>query len=151
MAKQRTLTATDAIVAVSVKDYINVPFVVDEFELDNAWQLDDVTVSQNVLTLDGKLIGGYVNSKVGFTFNIMPTSNAYEIFAGLMQKTINEQRTFEAIFNVTLRGMKANYVLTEAQSVSGKFLPNVNSIVQPVSFRFEVSSRNIAYTSAAII
>ena len=147
MANNRTLTATDAIVAVSVQGLFSVPQIVDGFEIDNAWQLSDTTIAQTVMTLDGELTGGYVPSIVDFTVNILPTSNSKQFFDVWMQNSRQNQTMFKGLFNITIPALSANYTLSNVILVTGKVLPNVNSILQPVSYKFQVSSKDILTVS----
>lgn len=147
MALNKTLTATDAIVAVQVSGLFDTPEIIDEFEMDNAWQLSDITIAQTVLTLDGQLAGGYVPSIVDFTVNVLPTSLSKSMFVSWMQNSRTNQAMFKGTFNITIPSERANYILKDVIMVTGKILPNVNSILQPVSYKFQVSSRNIVATS----
>ena len=144
MALNKTLTATDAIVSVKVDNLFPVPQIIDGFEIDNAFQLSDINIAQTVLTLDGELTGGYVPSIVDFTINVLPVSLSKQFFVDWMQASKTNQTMFKATFNITIPGEKASYILTDVILVTGKILPSVNSILQPVSYKVQVSSKNIA-------
>ena len=55
MANGRNLTAANAVVILGVTDLFPVPQVVDEFDADNPFALEDVVVAETALTLDGKI------------------------------------------------------------------------------------------------
>ena len=150
MASLKTLTATDAVVSIKVDSLaFPAPEIIDGFEIDNAWQLSDITIAQTVLTLNGQLVGGYVPSIVEFTINVLPSSNAKTFFVDWMQASRTNQTMFKGLINITIPAEFSNYVLSDVVMTTGKILPSVNSILQPVSYKFQVSSANIVSTSLA--
>lgn len=147
MANNRTLTTANAVVALSVSELFPVPQIIDEFEANNPFSLDDMVIAETVMALDGTLQGGYVPSMVTWTLSLLPTSSSKQFFVDWMQASKTAQTLYRCKGNVTIPGEKANYTLVNGILVSGGVMPSVRKMQQSVTYKIQFSSKDIISVS----
>jgi hypothetical protein len=147
MANNRTLTAANAIVSITVPGLFPVPQIIDGFEIEDNFTSGAISIAETVLTLDGELEGGFVYSTVPLRLNLLPMSNSKKFFVDYLQATRTNQDIFRANFSVTMIGEKTQYTLTNGIYISGQVIPNVAKIQKAVPFEFLFSSKNVTAVS----
>ncbi|MDE2471774.1 MAG: hypothetical protein KGL35_24390 [Bradyrhizobium sp.] len=130
----RFLTATDAIIMLSVPPLFTTPQQLQGFSTNNVY---DVGVRQGIETMmgvDGILSGGVVKNPVEQTFTLQADSLSNDFFEAWDNAQQQGNTVYTASGTTTLPGLGKSYVMTKGFLVSLPPLPNAAKILDPRKF-----------------
>ena len=133
----KNLTAANAVVAISVPNLYPVPQVLTSFVADNPFSADEQVIAETVLSLNGRLSGGWIPSTIMQTFTILPDTDDMGFFLNWMQASQSSRSMFECAGVITLPSIKRVYTMPKGFLISGKVFPDVSKILQPISFKIQ--------------
>lgn len=103
---------------------------IDGFANDSLRSLDDLTLSESVMGVDGKLSHGFVKNPVTINLDLMPDQQGYKTFDNISQ----HMRTFNTILTLSLTiidpTLNKKYTLTNGALTSWKAMPDATSTMQ---------------------
>lgn len=132
---EKTLTAANSTFGLAVTSLYPVPQVLDQFSADAPFGTDDLVIAETVVSLDGKLLGGFVPNPVSQTITLQPTSNGVPMLINWIQASVTNRALYRAEATIIIPELGAKYVLSRGILISGKSIPDVRKITQPLSFK----------------
>ncbi len=134
---EKTLTAANSTFGLAVTSLYPVPQVLDQFSADAPFSTDDLVIAETVMSLDGKLLGGFVPNPVSQTIILQPTSNGVPMIINWLQASVTNRALYRAEATIIIPELGAKYVLSRGILISGKSIPDVRKITQPLSFKIQ--------------
>ena len=134
---EKTLTAANSTFGLAVTSLYPVPQVLDQFSADAPFGTDDLVIAETVMSLDGKLLGGFVPNPVSQTIVLQPTSNGVPMLINWLQASVTDRALYRAEATIIIPELGAKYVLSRGILISGKSIPDVRKITQPLSFKIQ--------------
>lgn len=126
----RTITAANAIYALSITGLYDTPQVLQGFMADRAFETEAVAPAELVLGVDGVLSAGWVPQMTPQTVAIMPDSPSSDIFENWLQAVNASRETLYANALITLGSIGRKYTLTRGILSSGMAIPGAQKVLQ---------------------
>ncbi|XKM12661.1 hypothetical protein RCS94_06440 [Orbaceae bacterium ac157xtp] len=128
MAKH--ITAASVIMTLVADELYPTGRVIEGFAEDNLRSLEDLTLNESIMGVDGKLSHGYVEHPVVLTVSLMPDQDGYAVFENIAQA----QKTLRApiILSMTIVdvGLNRKYTLTHGALNNWKPMPDATRLLQ---------------------
>lgn len=132
---EKTLTAANSTFGLMVTSLYPVPQILDQFAAENPFDTEELVIAETAMSLDGKLLGGFVPNPVNQTITLQPTSNGVPMLINWMQASVTGRALYRAEAVILVPELKFKYICTRGILVSGKSIPDVKKITQPISFK----------------
>lgn len=130
MAKH--ITAASVIMTLVADELYPTGRTIEGFAEDSLRSLEDLTLNESIMGVDGKLSHGFVEYPTVLTLNLMPDQNGYTVFENIAQA----QKTLRApiILSMTIVDVSLNrkYTLTRGALNSWKPMPDATRTMQAV-------------------
>ena len=142
----KTITAANSIFLLSVGGIYPVAQKIEGFVTDAAFAFDPVTMTENVIGVDGKMSSGYVPFMTVQTISIMPDSpslSVFEVWQGAM-KTARE--IFYANATIIIPSIQRKYQLTKGTLSTSTTAPGVKKVLQGMEFKITWESVDYSLT-----
>lgn len=137
------ITSANAVCVLTIEGGVANAIPVDSFSTDQAINAETMEIAETRLTLDGKLLAGYVPSMVPVTLTLEPTSNAYRLIELGFQKAREGKKAMRCSLVFTLPGIKKVVRYGDGVLQSLTMIPPVGRTMQTRQARFVFSSENI--------
>ena len=131
----KTITSANSIFLLSVGGIYPVAQKIEGFAADAAFAFDPVSLTENVMGVDGFMSSGYVPAMITQNISIMPDSpslSIFEIWQGSM-KTARE--IFYANALITIPSIQRKYVLTKGTLSTCTPGPGIKKVLQAMEFK----------------
>ena len=137
------ITSANATAILVIEEVVPAGVPVDNFSTDQAINGETMEVAETRLTLDGKLLAGYVPSMVPVTLTLEPTSNAYRFIEQAFQVSRLGKKTLRCslAFSLPAIGKTVGYTSGVIQAVN--MIPPVGRTLQTRQVRMVFSSEDI--------
>lgn len=131
---ERTLTAANAIITLSVAEVFPAPYNLQGFATDDVYAVEDLDVAEVAMGVDGKLSGGFVFREVKQTYMLQADSASVDFFEQLWSAQ-QSNRTIYRISGVTIVSSVAKqYAMNRGLLTRYSPAPTAKKILQPRSF-----------------
>ena len=131
----KTITAANSIFLLSVGGIYPVAQKIEGFVADAAFAFDPVTMTENVMGVDGKMSSGYVPFMTVQTISIMPDSpslSVFEVWQGAMKVS---REIFYANATIIIPSIQRKYQLTKGTLSTSTTAPGVKKVLQGMEFK----------------
>ena len=100
------ITSANATAILVIEEVVPAGVPLDNFSTDQAINGETMEVAETRLTLDGKLLAGYVPSQVPVTLTLEPTSLAYRFIEQAFQVSRLQKKTLRCSLVFTFPAIK---------------------------------------------
>ena len=133
----KTLTAANAVITLTIPGVFDTPQQLQQFGVDDAADVDTLTVAQTEMGIDGFLSGGYVFEKVRYTFTLKANSPSNFVFDQWKAAQDAQEDTFECNGNLLLKSLGSKWAWRKGFLVSWMPAPNVKKLLTDRRFVIE--------------
>ena len=134
---EKSLTAANCTFGLAVTSLYPVPQILDQFSADAPFGTEDLVIAETVMSLEGKLLGGFVPNAPIQTLTLQPTSNGVPMIINWLQASITNKSMYRAEASIIIPDLGYKYILSRGVLISGKSIPDVRKITQPLSFKIQ--------------
>jgi len=131
MANDRTLTAANALITLSINGLFTSPQRLQGFATDNIYEVGTQELAETAMGVDGRLSAGFVFAPIDQTFTIQADSLSIDLFEQWAAAQKRDGTVYRCNGNVTLIAVDKTYVMGNGALVSGPPLPSAGKILQP--------------------
>ncbi len=129
-----TLTTANSVLTIAIVGLFPVPQIVQGFAADDNFTADDVSPTEVLMGVDGKLSGGFTPVPTVFNVMLQADSNSNQIFDDWQSAQVAAKEIYIANAVVVLQGTGQKYSLTRGILTSyNPFAPG-KKILQPRKF-----------------
>jgi hypothetical protein len=126
----RTITAANAVYALTVAGLYDTPQVLQGFAADRAFETEAVTPVETVLGVDGIMSAGWLPTITPQTITLMPDSPSSDIFENWAQALTSLRETLFAGATILIPSTGKVYTLTRGVLSSTMAIPNAQKVLQ---------------------
>ena len=137
------ITSANATCVLVIEEVLPAGVPVDNFSTDQAVNGETMEISETRLTLDGKLLAGYVPSIVPVTLTLEPTSLAYRFVEQAFQVSRLGKKTLRCTLTFAFPSIKKGVVYKSGVIQGVNMIPPVGRTLQSRQVRMVFSSEDI--------
>ena len=128
-----SISSANAVLMLSVPLVFTTPVQLQQFAVDDIFDIDAIEAAETMMGVDGFLTGGYVNVPIKMNLSFMADSPSPPIFDVwyLAQKGVD---AFPANAVITLRSLATKWTFTRGFLTSYKPVPDAKKLLQPRKF-----------------
>jgi hypothetical protein len=130
MADGLTITAANAVYALSVVGLFDVPQVLQGYTADAAFDTEAAEPAETVMGVDGHMSAGYTPYVTRQTISIMPDSPSSVIFENWLAAQKSARDVFFANATISMRSVGRKYTLTRGVLSSIMAIPGARKVLQ---------------------
>lgn len=140
MANDKTLTAANAVLLVSVTNLFPVPVQIQGFSADDITDTESLDSVETMMGVDGRLSGGFVFATVRQNYTLQADSDSIGFFERWYAAMQQSRETFVANGSLTVSSLQRRYVMTRGFLRSYVPTPSLKRVAQPRRFAIEWQS-----------
>lgn len=144
MANNRTITAANAILMLSVSGLFPTPQKIQGFSADDVFDTDNVETKETAMGVDGHLSVGWVAVSVRQNITLQADSLSNDFFEQWNRAEQNSREAFIATGTVLLPATNRKYQLTRGVLRGLVLLPALRRTIQPRRYTLEWESISAA-------
>lgn len=130
------ITSANAVVTLACEGLIPNPVRLQNFSADQSVSLDEVTLSEGQMGVDGGYAAGYVNSIKSLTLTLEANSPSTK-YLDIIAKAMHNQTTVYLItLTVTLPSLSMRYIFSNGTLASGQIMSNPKKLQEPTTWKF---------------
>lgn len=136
----KTLTAANSIITLSVPNLIPSPVQLQGFATDNIFESDAVETAETKMGVDGNLSAGIVLVETPFTVHLQADSDSNLLFETWDQTQQQQKDVYFGDITVALPSVQRVYTLTKVVLKTSNRLPNAARTMQPRAYHMVAQS-----------
>lgn len=140
MANNRTLTAADALITLSIPDVFGAPFNLDGFATDDVYDMPEIDVAETAMGVDGRLSAGFVFRPVTQAYMLQADSLSVDNFEQLYSQQQQNHQVYVITGVTTLLAVGKQYAMSRGFLRNYSPAPAGKRILQPRRFGIEWQS-----------
>lgn len=130
------ITSANAVVTLACDQLIPNPVRLQNFSADQSVSLDEVTLSEGQMGVDGGYAAGYVNSIKSVTLTLEANSPSTK-YLNIIAKAMHNQTTVYLItLTVTLPSLGMRYIFSNGTLGTGQIMSNPKKLLEPTTWKF---------------
>lgn len=134
------ITSANAVVTLACEGLIPNPVRLQNFSADQSVSLDEVTLSEGQMGVDGGYAAGYVNSIKSLTLTLEANSPSTK-YLDIIAKAMHNQTTVYLItLTVTLPSLSMRYIFSNGTLASGQIMSNPKKLQEPTTWKFNFAA-----------
>lgn len=130
----KTLTVANSVLLLAITGLFDVPVRLQGFAADNVYDTDDVTPTETMMGVDGKLSAGFVPVAVRQGYSLQADSDSIDIFERWYQAQQAAREVYFAQGSSYLPSVKRKYTMRKGVLQGYSPLPNGQKVLQPRKF-----------------
>jgi len=134
MATQKTLTAANSVLLISISGLFDVPQQIQGFAVEDVFDIDAIDSAETAMGVDGKLSAGWVPMPIKQSVTIQADSDSVTIFENWYSSQQAARELYFATGSIYLPAVKRKYALTKGVLQNYNPIANAKKILQPRKF-----------------
>lgn len=134
MANDRTITAANVILTLSVRGLYDAPRRLQGFSADDVTDLDVNTNAETQMGVDGRLSAGFVFNAVMQNITLQADSESIDFFENWRQAEAQRREKYIADGAILIRATGKRYTMTRGFLSGATIMPAVRRVLQPRRF-----------------
>lgn len=137
---ERTLTAANAVLLISVTNLFPVPVQIQGFSADDVTDTESLQSVETAMGVDGKLSGGFIFAPVMQNYALQADSDSIAFFEAVYAAMQQARETYVLSGSLMLKSVQRRYTMTRGFLRNYTPTPSVKRILQPRRFSIEWGS-----------
>lgn len=138
------ITSANATAYMVVKDLYPAGFPLNNFSTDQAIDQAEDTIAETRMGVDGYMAAGYTPSIKAVTLQFEAASPSVQFLNNLYLASQKNRRTYETTLVINVPAVGKVYTYTGGVLKTGKALPALKKVLDPVSYGFDFEKMTIA-------
>lgn len=134
MANNRTITAANSVLMLSVAGLFDVPQRIQGFSADNITSTDSLASKETMMGVDGRLSAGWVAVAVPQTITLQADSPSADFFDALLQAEETAREAYVLTGSLVLPAIGKKYAMTRGFLTGILKFPTIGRTLQPRAF-----------------
>ena len=135
-----TITSANGVITASVQGLFPSPVTLEGWAVDDAFALDEVTLAEAKIGVDGMAAYGYVPTLSPFTIRLLANSPSLFFFEEIVNQTMALGEVFIINLTVYLPSVGKRYVFSNGTLLSGKLMPDGKKTLADQDFKMTFGS-----------
>ena len=137
------VTSSNATLVLTAETVFPAGITLEQFSTEDIFSMDELTVMETRMGIDGKLMASYVPSVQTVTIKLEPASPSHLAMTTLYAAIKANQCPFECTLVATLPSIRQIYTWSGGTLKSGTPVPNAKKTLEATSWKFEFADLNI--------
>jgi hypothetical protein len=129
-----TITAANSVFMLSIANLFPTPIQLQGYAVDDAFTIDDLTMAEVRMGVDGKMSAGWVPAITMMHVAFEADSASLAVITEWMTAQKQVREIYKATGNIALSGVSTEYELKNGVLVIGKTMPDVKKVLGPQKF-----------------
>ena len=142
-ANNRNITSANATGVIIVEDIFPSGITLDTFATDAALALDEETIAETRMGVDGKMVAGYVPSIKVLTLTLEPVSNAAKALDVVSATSRLNMNVYFCSLTFSVPALKQVWTFNNGVLKTLKSVPDVKKVLDIRTFKFDFESIDI--------
>jgi hypothetical protein len=134
MANNRTITAANSVLLLSVAGLFDVPQRIQGFSADNITNTDNLNNAETLMGVDGRLSAGWVPVSIPQTITLQADSPSNDFFDALLQAEETAREKYVLTGSLVLPAIKKKYAMSRGFLTGIVKFPSVGRTLAPRAF-----------------
>jgi hypothetical protein len=126
-----SITSANAVLIITVPNLFNAPQQIQDFSVDDIYDMDDIAVGENLMGVDGILTSGFVFNPVTQNIMLQADSPSNLIFEQWYQAELQLVDKYAATASITLNATGRKYTQTNGYLTSFSPAPSAGKTLKP--------------------
>ena len=131
------ITSTDAIVTLQCEAVIPVAVQLQNFSTDQSVTVDEVTIAEGRMGVDGGFAAGYIPVEKSLTITLEANSPSTQYLTSIMEAAMANCTTYNVTITVDLPSVGMRYIYTNGTMISGVVMSNAKKLLEPTTWKFK--------------
>ncbi|NVN09709.1 phage tail fiber protein [Nguyenibacter vanlangensis] len=133
------ITSANSVFTMTAGSLIPVPFVLSQYSADRAFEAESVESAETQMTIDGKLLGGWVPNPFNMTIQLAASSDSYAMFEMIAEYERVQMTKLRLGALISLPSIGRKFTLNGGFLLSIVPLPSAGRVLdaRPVQIRWE--------------
>lgn len=129
-----TITSANSVFNIVVPKIYPVPQTLQGYAADDAFSIDSVDITENMIGVDGKKASGYTPYLVVMNIAFQANSQSILIFDTWLGVMTANKEDYPAYGTIFLPSVGRNYVCTNGSLSKAKPIPDAKKVLQPQQY-----------------
>ena len=134
---EKTITAANAVLLISVANLFPVPVRIEGFSADSITDTESLQTVETMMGVDGKLSGGFIFAPAMQNYRLQADSDSIAFFEAWYAAMQQSRETYIAAGSLMLKSVQRRYTMTRGFLRNYTPTPNVGRVLQPRPFSIE--------------
>lgn len=133
----KTLTTANSSLSIAFRGLYPVPVPIKGYATDDSFAIDDVTASEVMMGVDGKLSGGYVPYSTKLTIMLQADSDSVSVFDNVLAAQVAAKELYIVDAVLIIQGSKEKCAFVKGFMRDVTPASTGKKVLQPRRFSFE--------------
>lgn len=130
------ITSANSIMTIQADPIIPQPVQLQNFGTDQLATIDEQTLAEARMGVDGGLAVGYTPQPFQFSFTLEANSPSQEVMFNLSGATRANRRTYDVTITLDCPSLKQRYIFERGALISASVMPNPKKTHEPTNWKF---------------
>ena len=136
MSDNFDLTSANAVVILSVDELYPNGVQIQGFSTDSSFTVDDATIAEARMGVDGKLSAGYTPAPRTVTITLEANSPSLPILSNIVEASQVTRKPFKCQMYITIPALGKEYTLANGVLQTGHTIPDGKKVLDPTAWTF---------------
>lgn len=134
------ITSANAEVILTVENLYSSGVKLEGFSTDGSWTVDDATVAEARMGVDGRLAAGYVPAPRNVTITLEANSPSLKVMQNILEAMQLNKTIYACNLQITIPSLKKEYQLSKGVMLQGHAIPDGKKVLDPTNWQFVFES-----------
>lgn len=136
----RSITSANSVFTITCPAIFPIPFNVEGYAADAAFETEAVDSAEAVMGVDGKMAVGWTPFITPLNVTLQANSDSAQFFDDILGAQIAARESFQLDASIQLPSLKKVYTLTNGAMTRITQFPGAKKVLQPVSYQLKFES-----------
>ena len=142
----RNITSANSTATLIVKELYPAGITLQQFSTDQAYSIEQKTVAETHMGVDGYLTAGYTPTENVINFTFEPSSPSLASLVAVYAAQVKNKRLYECAITISQPSLGRTIAYSVGVMRGGNFVADARKVHSPVSFSFSFESMTITNT-----
>lgn len=134
------ITSANATAILTVNELFPAGIRLQQFATDQSYSMDELTIAEDRMGVDGYLVAGWVPSIKGVTIMLEASSPSYQSMAQLYRACEQKRGFYECSLTVSVPSIGKTFVWSGGVLKSGTPVPAGKKVLDPTTWKFDFAT-----------
>ena len=130
------ITSTNATLILTVENLYPAGVKIEGFSTDNSFAMDDDTIAETHMGVDGKMTAGFTPSEKSITITLDAGSPSYEVRGNIYNTSKTNMTVLETSMQITVPALGKEFSLKNGVMISGHPVPSGEKVLGNTAWTF---------------
>ena len=130
------ITSANATLILTVENLYPAGVKIEGFSTDNSFAMDDDTIAETHMGVDGKMTAGFTPSEKSITITLDAGSPSYEVLCNIYNTSKTNMTVLETSMQITVPALGKEFSLKNGVMISGHPVPSGEKVLGNTAWTF---------------